>query len=225
MKGIGVWKFVVIIVILSLPITLFAQVENWVYRYNGPGHSWDEARSIVYGSDGNIYAAGWSWGSGTAYDFTVISLTGAGTENWIYCYNGTAGGADGACSIVYGSDGNIYAAGYSFGNSGDFTVISLGPAGINEGDVSDSNGPTTVSFVPSLFKDNIKIRFSRSSQHPLRIALYNIYGGRVYENAYSRTPSSIILGDERIKSLSSGVYILSLSVGTENIGKFRLIKL
>ncbi len=131
MKGIGVWKFVVIIVILSLPITLFAQVENWVYRYNGPGHSWDEARPIVYGSDGNIYAAGRSTGSGTSYDFTVISLTTAGDTNWVYRYNGPGNGGDEANSIVYGSDGNIYAAGGSTGSGTgkDFTVISLTPQG------------------------------------------------------------------------------------------------
>ncbi|GAH84349.1 unnamed protein product, partial [marine sediment metagenome] len=179
----------------------------------------------TYGLDGNIYVAGYSKETFNYYDFLVMSITGAGDMNWVYQYDGPGNDLDYAYSIVYGSDGNIYAAGYSFGNSRDFTVISLGPAGINEGDISGSNGPTTVSFVPSFFKDNIKIRFSRSSQHPLRIALYNIYGARVYENAYSRTPSSIILGDERIKGLSSGIYILCVSVGTENVGKFKLIKL
>ena len=47
---------------------------NWVYRYNGPGNGHDEAKSIVYGADGNIYASGSSFDSGTDYDFTVISL-------------------------------------------------------------------------------------------------------------------------------------------------------
>ena len=60
-------------------------------------------------------------------DFTVISLTIAGDENWIYRYNGPANDVDVANSIVYGSDGNIYAAGYSNGSGNyDFTVISLG---------------------------------------------------------------------------------------------------
>jgi len=57
-----------------LPLTLFAQGENWIYRYNGPGNAGDYANSLVYGVNGNIYAAGYSWSSGTYTDFTVISL-------------------------------------------------------------------------------------------------------------------------------------------------------
>jgi len=104
---------------------------NWVYRYDGPGHDDDQARSIVYGLDGNIYAAGDSRGSGTNYDFIVISLTTAGDTNWVYRYNGPSSSIDEAHSIVYGNDGNIYAAGYSYNNGTytDFLVISLTTAG------------------------------------------------------------------------------------------------
>jgi len=116
---------------LSLPFTLLAQVENWIYTYNGHGNDDDGANSIVQGSDGNIYAAGASSGSGTYADFTVISLTTVGDTNWIYRYNGPGNGSDYAESIVYGSDGNIYTAGYSTGNGtdSDFIIISLTTAG------------------------------------------------------------------------------------------------
>ena len=104
---------------------------NWVYKYNGPGNGSEDARSIVYGADGNIYAAGGSFGSGTSIDFAVISLTTAGDTNWVYTYNGPGNYIDVAQSIVYGGDGNIYAAGRSTGSgsSDDFTVISLTTAG------------------------------------------------------------------------------------------------
>jgi len=98
---------------------------NWVYRYHGPGNGNDEANSIVYGADGNIYAAGKSRQSSTFIDFTVISLTVDGDTNWIYAYNGPGNSTDIANTIVYGSDGNIYTAGYSWGTNKDFTVISL----------------------------------------------------------------------------------------------------
>jgi len=198
---------------------------NWVYRYNGPGNDYDCANSIVQGSDGNIYAAGGSFGS--YYDFTVISLTSAGDTNWVYRYNGPGNFQDYASSIIQGSYGNIYAAGGSSGSSTDydFTVISLGPAGINERDVLDSYEHDQVLFVPSLFMDNIRIKLTMPSQNPLRIALHNICGRKVYEETYSHTPSSIIISGEQIKRLSSGLYILSASLGTENVGRFRLIKL
>ena len=105
--------------------------ERWVYRYNGPGNSWDQARSIVMGSDGNLYVAGYSKGSGTDYDFTVVSLTDSGGERWVYRYDGPANDLDQVYSIVMGSDGNLYAAGSSRGSgtSYDFTVVSLTASG------------------------------------------------------------------------------------------------
>jgi hypothetical protein len=118
-----------IVMAVFLPLVLTAQTENWVFTYNGSANSWDYANSIVYGADGNIYAAGSSPGSGTYEDFTVISLTAAGDTNWVYRYNGPANSYDYAVSIVYGADSNIYVAGSSTGNgtSDDFTVISLTP--------------------------------------------------------------------------------------------------
>ena len=114
-----------------LPLLLLAQIENWVYRYNGPANGTDGAYSIVYGLDGNIYAAGASLGTGTSVDVIIVSLAASGDTNWTYRYNGPDNGRDEVYSIVYGSDGNIYAAGRSFrsGNSYDLLVISLTTAG------------------------------------------------------------------------------------------------
>jgi uncharacterized delta-60 repeat protein len=124
-------KEVIIIILLLLPLGLHGQIENWVYHYDGSGDGSDKAWSIVYGQDGNIYAAGCAYGSTSLRDLTVISLTSDGDTNWIYCYNGPNNTFDEAWSIDYGQDGNIYAAGYSFGigTSNDFTVISLASTG------------------------------------------------------------------------------------------------
>jgi uncharacterized delta-60 repeat protein len=94
--------------------------ERWVYQYNGLGSYWAEAYSLVYGSDGNIYSAGFSGGN-----FTVISLNDTGAERWVYRYAGPRTGRNFALSIVYGLDENLYIAGYSWGDSADFTIISL----------------------------------------------------------------------------------------------------
>lgn len=124
---------------------LHAQTERWVYRYSGvPSYRSDIANSVIYGSDGNLYAAGKSWYNATNYDFTVISLTTTGTERWVYTYNGIANRDDEAYSVVYGEDGNIYAAGDCYGNGGDttydFTIISLTSTG-TERWVYKYNGP------------------------------------------------------------------------------------
>jgi len=106
--------------------------ENWIYRYNGPGNDYDIAYSIIYGADGNLYVAGSSTGIGTDNDYTVISLTTSGTENWIYTYNGPGNQYDYAYDIVYGQDGNLYVTGHSCGIGAaefDITVIGLTTSG------------------------------------------------------------------------------------------------
>ncbi|HEX7318812.1 MAG TPA: hypothetical protein VF399_00440 [bacterium] len=122
-------SFIVVItlfVVIGQPA--YSQTERWVYQYNGPTDSTDVANSVVYGSDGNIYAAGRSQGSGTGDDFIVISLNkDTGDTNWIYRYNGPGNGMDVANKVIYGTDNNIYAAGYCTGSSTsrDLLVISL----------------------------------------------------------------------------------------------------
>jgi uncharacterized delta-60 repeat protein len=116
--------------------------ERWVYQYDGPGNNVDWANSVVYGQDGNVYAAGVSFASSTVCDFMVISLTSTGTERWVYRYAGPSVGSDGAYSIVYGEDNNVYAAGDSYSDSTghDLTVISLTTTGA-ENWVYRYNGP------------------------------------------------------------------------------------
>ncbi len=122
--GIGTFGDLTVISLTTIGDT------NWVYRYNGPGNFVDDAYCLVYGTDNNIYAAGYSYSDAISCDFTVISLTTAGNENWIYRYDGPGSNMDEAFSLVYGGDGNIYAVGYSDTDStGDFTVISLNTTG------------------------------------------------------------------------------------------------
>jgi uncharacterized delta-60 repeat protein len=116
--------------------------ERWVYRYDGPGSGDDWAYSITAGPDSNLYAAGYSEGSGTYEDFFIVSLKPSGTERWIYRHNGPGNWSDRACSITAGPDGNLYAAGeiYGSGTSSDFAVVSLEPSG-EERWIYTYNGP------------------------------------------------------------------------------------
>lgn len=116
--------------------------ERWVYRYSGEGNDRDDTHSIIYGLDNNVYIAGYTVGNGTSYDFTIISLDTLGNERWVYHYREAGTNWEGAHSVVYGLDGNIYAAGYCYGSgtSSDFAVISLDSAG-NERWVYKYNGP------------------------------------------------------------------------------------
>jgi uncharacterized delta-60 repeat protein len=117
--------------------------ERWVYDYDGPGSSDDESYALVYGSDGNIYAAGYSEGSASSADFTVISIAGGGAERWIYRYNGPGDDWEEAYSIAYGADGNVYAAGYNalIDGSYNFIVTNLDKDTGDENWVYEYDGP------------------------------------------------------------------------------------
>jgi len=100
---------------------------NWICRYDGPANGGDAAETIVYGVDGNLYVAGSRRSIALNSDFTVISLTTEGDTNWTYAYDGPGNSSDMATSIVYGLDGNVYAAGVSNGGvtDDDFVVVSV----------------------------------------------------------------------------------------------------
>lgn len=113
-----------------LPTFLFAQVERWVYQYDGGINGSDEAKSIIEGQDGNIYAAGYGHLTGTGCDVVVVSLTPSGTERWVYTYNGPGNSTDKATAIACDSVGNIYITGSSYDNNNDAIIISLTQGGV-----------------------------------------------------------------------------------------------
>jgi hypothetical protein len=107
----------------------------WDFYYNGTENYLDEAYAIVYGDDGNIYAAGYSCDTllgGRECCFTVISLTSAGDTNYTYKYSKVPYTDNYATSLAFGLDGNIYAAGATYGEHYDFTVFKILNTGIKE---------------------------------------------------------------------------------------------
>jgi hypothetical protein len=47
----------------------------WVERYNGPGNNSDAATSLAVDGSGNVYVTGWSYGSGTNFDYATIKYS------------------------------------------------------------------------------------------------------------------------------------------------------
>ncbi len=115
---------------LLIPFVVVAQIERWVYTYDGNLHRIDVAEALTCGLDGNIYAVGRTANVGTSSDFMVVSLNDNGDTNWIYMYN-PANLEDIALAVDYGLDHNIYVAGMSStpATYSDFTVLSLTTGG------------------------------------------------------------------------------------------------
>lgn len=105
-------KYIIIGVLFS---TLsLAQIERWIYIYDGADCISARAGAMTCDSSNNIYAAGYCWIPDSMDDMLVVSLTCDGDTNWTYRYNCPENGDDRLCSIEYGVDGNIYAAGHTY---------------------------------------------------------------------------------------------------------------
>jgi hypothetical protein len=189
--------------------------ERWVYRYNGSGNGPDEANSIAMGFDGLLYAAGYSYESGTVKGFMVLSLDSMGGERWVYQYDGPGDHDDWANSIVPASDGNLYIAGTSHesGSYADFTVVSLGSdVGVVEG-LNRPSAPDVrlLQFSPNPFHKSTIISYSLSKTTSVTLAIYDITG-RLVETLVNETqqPGVHQVNWDR-KVNPSGVYFYRLS--------------
>jgi hypothetical protein len=193
--------------------------ERWVYRYNGPANeSWDYAYSLVYGADGNIYIAGYSVGSGTFYDFTVISLSSTGAQRWVYQYNGPGNGWDEAYSLVYGADGNVYAAGFSYGSGSTyygFTVISLNPAIVG---IEEETAIRSPLLYVRCFGNTIEFSTTLSKPTNIPISIYNIAGEKVYLFTINAS-AGISHHQKELSFLPQGVYVVKAEMEQRNINK------
>ena len=188
---------------------------RWVYRYDGPGNGADWANSIVCGLDGNVYAAGISTGSGTSQDFTVISLTSAGTERWVYRHDGTGNFYDVAEAVAYGADGNVYAAGYTWNNGSlyDFTVISLDPqVGIEKREGQPGNVRRRILDVPSIQTRRLAFSLSLPAAAGVTVSLYATSGVQALSRRIA-APSGVSNWTLDVPVLSPGAYFIKVEAG------------
>lgn len=106
-------------------------IEQWKQQYNGPGNFDDFGVSLDLDTAGNVYVGGYSYGSGTNYDFVLLKYNPSGVNQWTKRWNGVTNGADYLKKINVASDGNIVVTGYSFKSStlNDFATLKYNSSG------------------------------------------------------------------------------------------------
>lgn len=125
-----------------------AQVtEQWVARYDGPAHGYDEAHKMVVDAVGNVYVTGASrQGTTITNDYTTVKYDTNGKELWVRRYNGPENSEDVAVALAVDAGGNVYVTGYSFttvySSNYDYATVKYDTNG-NELWVRRYQGPTT----------------------------------------------------------------------------------
>ena len=104
-------------------------IRLWVSHYNGPGHGWDVANSVVPSPDGSkVFVTGYSPGTGPGTDYATVAYDAStGAELWVARYNGPGNRIDSAESAVPSPDGSkVFVTGYSeeTGGVGDYATVA-----------------------------------------------------------------------------------------------------
>jgi hypothetical protein len=87
--------------------------ELWVQRYNEPEFGYDEAYALALDRSGNAYVTGYSYSSGTSYDYATIKYYPNGDTAWVRRYNKAGNGDDVAYAIAIDGSDNVYVTGSS----------------------------------------------------------------------------------------------------------------
>ena len=97
----------------------------WAARYDGPGHQTDEGEALAVDNHGNVYVAGFSYGSTTNCYYTAIKYYPNGDTGWVKAFGGPYGLAT---AIVVDDSGNVYVTGET-GYEGDYTTVKYDSSG------------------------------------------------------------------------------------------------
>lgn len=206
------------ILVVSLDTSGVLLPERWTYVYNGGASLYDEAFSVVYGANGDIYVSGQSEETGYGRDFTVISFDTLGNQRWVYVCNSLYD-YDNASRVIYGVYDNIYSVG---------TINNrIGVVNLKEGTKLQENEKIfkeNLVYTPT-FLDKSLVLNSRENLRSLKIELYNAYGRCVLKKTLSELYGKIFLNDSKIRSLPSGIYFLKLLLPENKINMgFKIIK-
>jgi len=108
-----------------------AGVPLWETSYNGPADSEDVASALAVDASGNVFVTGYSFGSGSSFDYATIAYSGEGVPLWTNRYNGPGNESDQAIAVAVDASGNVLVTGYS-GSAGDsdYATVAYSGAGV-----------------------------------------------------------------------------------------------
>jgi len=195
--------------------------EMWVKRYNGPSNQNDCARAIAVDASGNVYVTGFSYGSGTSYDYATIKYNSFGDTVWVRRYNGPGNGIDEAWAIAVDNNGNVYVTGLSVGSNNNYgyATVKYNSSGQEvwvkryDGPSDDEANAITVDNSGNVYVTG-EAWFSGTNYDYFTIK-YNSDGNIIWSARYMGEGGS---GDDKAKAIavdaSGNVYVTGYSWGS-----------
>ena len=201
-------------------------IEQWVARYNGPGNYHDTPMAVAVDALGYVYVTGYSYGSGTNYDFATIKYSPNGIEQWVSRYNGPGNGNDLVYAMAVDSFGHVYVTGESLDESSrlDYKTIKYdsngrqlwvatynGPGNYNDSaraitlDAFGNVYVTGNSYGGAVTRENCTTVKYNSSGHELWVAIYTGPSGPPYSRYDTGTAVAVDnLGHVYVTGYSDG---------------------
>ncbi len=181
--------------------------QIWLARYNGPGNSYDCAKSLALNGDGDVYITGTSCSDETyPEDYATVKYDASGNQIWVARYNGPANFLDLATCLALDNRGDVYVTGYSNTVRTNWDYLTIKYSGGNSEELLgnlDGWDPVTATVLggekqvqdfrlhpcyPNPFNATTTIRFELPVAGYVKLEVFDVNGRNV--GAHSSAPSS-----------------------------------
>ena len=118
--------FTLILIFLFSSEIISQQVQQeWLQRYTLPFYGYDDPQGLVQDGHGNIYVAGNSQGSQSAYDIVILKYNPDGSQIWIRRFNENYDKDEKVSAISVDSECSIYVTGYGMRTDSTTYILTI----------------------------------------------------------------------------------------------------
>jgi len=192
----------------------------------------------VYNPGGGAYYQSTLTGGHEAF---ILGFTNTGARAWATYYGGSS--TDYGMSIITDTSGNIFLTGFTLSSS--FPTYNPGGSAYYQGTNAGSYDAYILKFASltsgieeepgisrnqelkvlcnTFFIDRIVLKFTNCKEREIKLSIFNALGVKLYGKTLA-FGSPLILDDEEIRNLKSGIYFLKIESKNQKLAELKVIK-